>query len=129
MSGIEDLLIHAEVTCDTVNRKKDRSVSIKFTTLYEITNEDFAMMDKFHQESGHLLFRRNEFTPEDVPKEDVDVEVGKSQSTQLRDALWVLFKAEGGSTVDKEAWNRYYRQKMQAFKARVLDAVHTLEDR
>lgn len=122
-------VIQLPVTLDRYNRKKDRSATIGFTTLYEISNEDMAIIDTFHQNSGHLLFRINSFTNEDIPKEDVETDVSKSQSTQLRDAIWVLYKAKRNDTQDKEKWNVFYRQQMQIVKAKILEVVHEIEDK
>lgn len=122
-------VIQLPVTLDRYNRKKDRSATIVFTTLYEISNEDMAVIDMFHQNSGHLLFRINSFTNEDIPKEDVETDVSKSQSTQLRDAIWVLYKVKGNDTQDKEKWNVFYRQQMQIIKARILEVVHEIEEK
>jgi len=124
----ETKTIQVPVTLDTINRKKDRSVKLAFTTLFEVDNHDFSIMDTFHQEAGHLLFRRNSFTNEDIPQEDVETDVAKSQSTQIRDALWVLYRAKGGKTEDKDAWNVFYRKQAQTFKARILEEVHNIED-
>lgn len=121
-------IVQVPATLDGINRKKDRSVSFRFTSLFEVTNEDFSVMDTFHQSAGHLLFRENAFADEDVPGEDVETDIGKSQSTQIRDALWVLFKTEGGNGADKEAWNQFYRKAMQAFKGKILDKVHLIEE-
>lgn len=125
----EDKLIQIPVTLDSVSRRKDRSVKLNFTTLFEVSNEDFSTMDMFHQEAGHLLFRRNAFTEEEIPQEDVETDVAKSQSVQIRDVLWVLYKARGGLTADKQKWNEFYRKQMQAVKARILEEVHNLEER
>lgn len=125
---MEDQVIQLPVTLDGYNRKKDRSVSLKFTTLFEVNAEDLSVIDTFHQEAGHLLFKKNSFANEDIPQEDVETDVAKSQSTQLRDALWILYKARGGKTADKEQWNIFYRKQMQAVKARILEEVHKLED-
>ncbi len=121
-------IIQVPATLERICRKKDRSVTLSFTTLYEVTNEDFAIMDSFYQDAGHLMFKKNAFTHEDIPTEDVETDVAKSQSTQVRDALWVLYRARGGKTADKDAWNVFYRKQMQTFKARVLDEVHKLEE-
>lgn len=121
-------IIQVPATLDSANRKKDRSVSFKFTTLREISTEDFMVMDSFFQNSGWLLFRENQFKEEDIPQEDVEDDIAKSQSTQVRDALWVLYRAKGHSSKDKDAWNIFYREKMQAFKSRILEEVHKLED-
>jgi hypothetical protein len=120
--------IQVPATLDGVTRKKDRSVTFRFTSLFEVTNEDFAVMDTFHQSAGHLLFRENLFTEEEVPTEDVDTDVAKSQSVQIRDALWVLYKAKGKDPANKEAWNTFYRQQNQGYKSRILDEVHRLEE-
>lgn len=120
-------IIQVPVTLDSVNRKKDRSVSLKFTTVSEISNDDFSVMDRFHQEAGHLLFKRNAFTQEEIPDEDIETDIEKSQSVQMRDALWVLYKAKGGNGADKERWNMFYRKNMQAIKSRILTEVHNIE--
>lgn len=125
---MSDLVIQVPVTLDRVNRKKDRSVTLAFTTLFEVPNEDFAIMDQFHQEAGHLLFKKNAFTEEDIPTEDVETDIAKSQSVQIRDVLWVLYKARGGNSANKQKWNEFYRKQMQVFKARILEEVHSLEE-
>jgi hypothetical protein len=124
----DDKIITIPCTLDRYNRKKDRSVTLSFTSLLEISNEDFSVIDTFHQQSGNLLFRRNAFTNEDIPDEDVETDVAKSQSTQIRDALWVLYKARGGKTERKDDWNLFYRKQMQLFKARILEEVRKEEE-
>lgn len=124
----QDNVIQVPVTLDRYSRKKDRSVTLSFTTLFEVSNDDLAVIDSYHQDSGHLLFRKNAFANEDIPQEDVETDVAKSQSTQVRDALWVLFKARGGNPANKDDWNVFYRKQMQVFKARILDEVHSLEE-
>jgi hypothetical protein len=93
----------------------------------EISTEEFMVMDSYHQSAGHLLFKENSFSEEEIPQEDVETDISKSQSVQCRDALWVLFKAKGNDTKNKDEWNRFYRQNMQAIKAKILDTVHELE--
>jgi hypothetical protein len=124
----DEKIITIPCTLDRYNRKKDRSVTLSFTSLLEISNEDFSIIDTFHQQSGNLLFRRNAFTNEDIPQEDVETDVAKSQSTQIRDALWVLYRAKGHNAGDKDAWNIFYRKQNQAYKARILEEVHKLEE-
>lgn len=120
-------IIQVPVTLDSATRRKDRSVKLSFSTMQEITTDEFTTMDSFHQSAGWLLFKENQFKEEDIPQEDFETDIAKSQSTQLRDALWVLFKTKGGNTKDKDAWNTFYRQNMQAIKAKILGTVHQLE--
>jgi len=128
MEQANEHIIELPVTLDRYGRKKDRSVTLAFTTLFEVNNEDLSVIDMFHQESGHLLFKKNAFTNEDIPDEDVETDIAKSQATQVRDALWVLYKTKGYATSDKDHWNIFYRKQMQVFKARVLEGVRKLED-
>lgn len=120
-------IIQVPATLDSATRKKDRSVRFSFTTTREISTDEFMVMDTYHQAAGYLLFKENEFKEEEIPTEDVETDVAKSQSVQIRDALWVLYKAKGGNGGDKDAWNIFYRKSCQAFKARVLNEVHELE--
>ena len=124
----DDKIITIPCTLDGYNRKKDRSVSLKFTSLLEISNEDFSIIDTFHQQSGNLLFKRNAFTNEDIPEEDVETDIAVSQSTQVRNVLWVLYKAKGGRNEDKDGWNLFYRKQQQVYKARILEEVNKLEE-
>lgn len=121
-------IIEVPASLEAVTRKKDRSVTFRFNSLFEINNEDFSTMDTLFQSVGYLLFAEKSLTKEDIPDEDIETDVAKSQSTQLRDALWVLYKARGGNPADKEKWNIFYRKQMQVVKARILEEVHKLED-
>jgi hypothetical protein len=121
-------IIQVPATLDSANRKKDRSVSFRFTTMKEITTDEFIVMDSYFQSPGWLLFKENTFSEEEIPKNDVETDTEESQSVQVRNALWVLFKAMGHNSGDKELWNRFYREKQQQFKARILEEVHKLEE-
>lgn len=121
-------IIQVPVTLDSANRRKDKSVKLSFTTMYEVSTEDYLTMDSYHQSAGHLLFKENEFQEEEIPQEDVEVDTEKSQSVQIRDALWVLYKIKGGESSNKQAWNQFYRKQQQIYKARILEEVHKLEE-
>lgn len=120
-------IIQLGAVLDSAQRKKDGSVSLRFVTNTELTTEEFMVVDTYRQGNGWLLFKENEFKEEDIPEEDVETDIAKSQSVQLRDALWVLFKARGNNTGDKDAWNVFYKKNIQVVKARVLSEVHELE--
>lgn len=81
-------IITVPVTLDRANRRKDKSVSLAFTTNMEITNEDFATMDLFVQNTGWLLFKRNEIDAAEIPAEQAPDE-SKSLSDRLRATLYV----------------------------------------
>jgi hypothetical protein len=120
-------IIQVGAVLDGATRKKDGSVALRFVTNLELTTDEFMVIDTYRQSIGYLLFKENQFNEEDVPDEDVETDIAKSQSTQLRDALWVLYRARGGNSGDKDAWNTFYRRQMQSVKARVLEEVHKLE--
>jgi len=116
------------VTFDTANRRKDRSIRMAFSSMFEMSTDDYMELDKQLGQSGWLVFSPQAVTDEDIPDEDIETDIAKSQSTQIRDVLWVYYKAKGYDGADKEAWNIFYRKQMQVFKARILEEVHKLEE-
>lgn len=124
---MSDRIIHVPATLKKANRKADRSVTLTFETMLEISTDDYMVMDTYHQSAGHLMFKENAFSEEEIPTEDVETDIAKSQSVQIRDALWVLYKTRGGNGGDKDSWNTFYRKQMQVIKARILQTVHELE--
>jgi len=116
------------VTLEGANRKKDRSISLRFNSLFEVNNDDFAHLDTMYQSMGYLLFSERELNEKDIPDEDIETDIAKSQSTQARNALWVLYKAKGMDGANKDAWNTFYRKNMQAFKEKILEQVRVLEE-
>jgi hypothetical protein len=116
------------VSFDSANRRKDRSIRMSFSSLFEMNTEDYMEIDKQLQQSGWLVFASKAVNDVDIPDEDFDNDISKSQSTQIRDALWVLYRAKGNKSEDKEAWNLFYRKQMQAFKGKILEEVRKLEE-
>jgi len=121
-------IISVPATLEGVTRLKDKSINLRFNTVREITTDELGIMDTYFQNTGWLAFRENEFKDEEIPTEDIEVDTEKSQSVQVRDALWVLYRALGYNSKDKDAWNRFYREKQQAFKHRILTEVHKIEE-
>ncbi len=122
-------IIQVGAVLDGAARKKDGSISLRFVTNKELSTEEYMVIDTYRQAMGWLLFKENEFKEEEIPEEDTDEDIAKSQSIQLRDSLWVLYRARGGNGADKEAWGVFYKKQMQFIKARVLQEVHELDDK
>lgn len=81
-----------QVTLDRSNRKKDRSVSITFTTNLEQSTQDFMEIDELDGASGIIYFSdRGKLTKEEIDMiEGVDIELeGKTKSQRLRNVLYV----------------------------------------
>jgi hypothetical protein len=95
-------------TLSGISSKVDGGLSIRFVTK-ELTPEEKLTALEFQNEYGWLLFRENEFTEEDVPKDDALTE-GKSQSQRLRDVLYVLWAQKADPKID---YNTYYRQETE----------------
>jgi hypothetical protein len=113
---------------DGAQRRKDGSVSLRFISNLELSTDEFMIIDTYRQANGWLLFKENEFKEEEIPTEDVETDIAKSQSVQLRDSLWVLYKMKGNNTSDKDAWRVFYDRNMQAVKYKILAQVHDLEE-
>lgn len=97
------------VSFDSANRRKDRSVSFRASSLVEISNDDFAQMDKIVGELGWMTFTVGETPPEDVIVPDSLPIEGKSYSTRMRAVLFVWWQ-QLGSQGDFET---FYRNKME----------------
>lgn len=99
------------VTLDRANRKKDKSVSLTFTTQLEESSEGFMEIDKLLGYSGVLYFKDSgNLTTEEIKELDnVEVEVeGKTKSQRLRNVLWIL-----NEKTNNEEFNDFYSTKME----------------
>lgn len=86
--------ILSTVTLDAVTRKKDKSITLRFTTQTEQSSEQLMEMDRVLNESGVMYFKPNgDLTTEEVEQlESVDLPIeGKSKSQRLRNTLYVLY--------------------------------------
>lgn len=59
------MTIQVPCTFDAASRRKDKTVGMRFTSNYEVTNEDFAEMDRLMGNTGWVLFSPNEFKDAD----------------------------------------------------------------
>ena len=109
-------------TLDRASRKKDRSVSITFTTDTEQSSEQFIELDELLSHSGVLYFKSNgQLTKEELNALDsAEVEnEGKSKSQRLRNVLFVLHKETNNPMEFKE----YYSQKMESIIQHLKDQI------
>lgn len=116
---VEDKIIELPVTLDSAVRKKDRSVSLRFTTLFEVNHEDFGIIDNYHQTSGHLLFKANKFEADEVPTDDVSTDL-KTPSQRLRSVLYVYHMQTNG---DPSKFREFYDSTMEKYIIKVKEQL------
>lgn len=112
-----------QVTLDRSNRKKDKSITITFTTQLEQSSEEFMEIDKLLGTSGVLYYKESGVLTEEEIREiesaNIPVE-GKSKSQRLRNVLYVLSQQE---SVDD--FKQFYADKMEEiichFKDKLID--------
>ncbi len=92
---------------------KDGGLSIGFAT-NELTDKDKVIASQFHGKFGHILFKENEITPEEIPDSDASDE-SKSPAQRLRATLFVLWKQRG----KKGDFEVFYRANMELAIERV----------
>jgi len=87
----------------------DGGLSIGFRS-QELPQDEKLLVSEYYNQFGLLLFRPNleQFTEEEVPKEDVDFE-GKKPSQRLRAVLYRVWESKG-KPGDSEV---FYRQEME----------------
>jgi hypothetical protein len=112
-------MIQVPVTFDRANRRKDRSVSLAFTTNLEVSNADFAMMDNFTSMSGWCLFSPNELEPMDVPKSNAPT-MGKSIMQRVRNVDYVAWELLTDKSVPFDPW---FERRMEAYIQAVKDKL------
>lgn len=112
-------LLHLEVVLKTASRKTDDSVTVKFETTTEMSNEQFAHIDSFRKTNGHLLFKKDAIKGTEIPKGDTDAQ-GETPAQQLRHALYAVWKAKTEQRIITEDWDTYYSNAMMGFKRAVL---------
>lgn len=106
--------IQLPATLDAANRKKDRSVSLRLTSMQELSNQEFAVIDTLHGASGWMLFSPEELQEKDIPK-DSPPSSKKTPSQRLRAALFVLWE----QTSRSQDFESFYKQRME----RIIEAV------
>ena len=89
------------------NRRKDRSVSLRFET-QELSTEQLGEIDKLVMDEtfGNLLFKENAFQPADLDIKDAE-ETGKTVSQRIRAILFIEWTQKG----KQGDFESYYRMR------------------
>lgn len=101
--------IQVPVTFGIPKRKADGSVKLEMVTNYEVSTDDYMLMDSYRQTQGWCLYRENEFNDDDVPQDDVKSDL-KSPSQRLRDTLYVYHMQTNG---DASSFRRFYESQIE----------------
>lgn len=102
------------------NRRKDRSVTITFESDAEVDTKTLAFIDEMQGESGFVLFRRNQFSADEVPTEDAEIKGAVSPSKYLRNCLFAKHMAEGGK---KEEFAKRYEKYIYGLAQEINDSI------
>lgn len=84
--------IKISVTFDRVSRRKDKSISLAFSSNLEVPTEELAELDRLLQQAGWCLFSPNELKLEDLPRHDAPTEQRKSKGQRLRAVYFLLWR-------------------------------------
>lgn len=88
--------------------KSDGSASLRFST-QELSAEDFALLKKYLNAFGWMMFSENQIKHEDIPEAEPVEEWEKTPSQRLRGALYRLWE-KSGKKGDKD---EHYKQQME----------------
>ncbi len=118
------MAIIRSVILEGATRKKDKSVSLRFTTTLEQSSEEFMEVDKVLDTYGIIYFsNRDTLTKQEADEiEKVDIEIeGKTKSKRLRNVLHVY-----NSQNDKIDFKEFYAKEMERiiehYKSKLIDA-------
>lgn len=112
-------MIRIPVTLDNATRKKDRSVSFRFTSNLELPTDEYMEVDKLMQRAGWLLFAENELEAADVPKEDAAGDE-KRPSVRLRGVIWHIWDK---NTDRAEPFELFYQRNMDRIIEKLKDQL------
>lgn len=121
--GLKTLQLKAQL--QPGRRYKDGSVGINFITAEEIDTKKFAEIDSWRSQNGWLLFKPNEFTDGEIPKDDTAIDEDKPMSQRVRGALYVLHQLSGGK---KEDFNTFYRERLQVYLDIIISKIEAKEN-
>lgn len=118
------LLVEAIMT-SSPSRKKAGSVTLKFETMKEISNDEFSLMDQYYRQPGHLAFKMDEISLDEIPDDNTQIKGQISPSKSLRMKLFALHMKKGGK---KDNFTPYYTRVMAQFEQSVQDEIDNIED-
>lgn len=111
--------IKFEATLDGSNRKKDKSISVRLTSNFEMSTDDYSQIDRLLGSAGWFLFSPNEVQESDIPEAPAATSEGKSKAQRLRAVHFLIWKQ---SQVDElfETWyDRQFERVMDKLKEKL----------
>jgi hypothetical protein len=112
-------VFQSPATLTGISTKVDGGLSLRFVTK-ELTPEETLTALEFRNTYGWVLFREDEFKPEDVPDKDAEDDETKSPSTRLRNVLFVYWQQRKMSKGD---FTTFYRREVEAIIETVKDKL------
>ena len=101
-----------QVTLDRANRRKDKSITLSFTTDLEESTDSFMEVDKLINQRGILYFKSDgdltQAEVDEINKVEIELE-GKTKSQRLRNVIYLNWKNSDQSKTKEE----YYSDKME----------------
>ena len=117
------LLVEAQLK--SFSRVKDGSVKFSFQSMREMDNEEFALVDQYYQQNGHLAFKLDEVDLSDIPSENTKIEGQRSRSQLLRNKIFALHMKKGGTKSD---FDPFYNRTMDRIERALQDELDAIED-
>lgn len=110
---------------DGYQRRKDRSISLRFVT-QEKTSNEVMQIDQLQDTYGILYFRGeeklNQEEIEELDRVDIDLyDQPKSQSQRLRNVLYKVWQQSGGDGEFKDYYKQQTERIINHFKDKLTD--------
>ena len=115
-----------QVTFDGANRRKDGSISLKFTTELEQSTVEFMELDEVRSTHGVLYYsEKSDLTQQERDEIDrVEVEVeGKTKSQRLRSTMFVFHTQLLGRKPTAEEFKEFYSSQMEKIIMKYKDKL------
>lgn len=118
-------ILLVEATLKSFSRVKDGSVKFSFQSMKEMDIEEFSLVDQYYQQNGHLAFKLDEISVDDIPTENTKIVGQKSRSQLLRTKIFALHMKKGGN---KHDFTPFYERYMDRIDRAVQDELDAIGD-
>lgn len=108
------------VSLDSANRRKDKSIRVTFSSMFEVSPEDFMEIDKELGNTGWIVFSPKAVNEVEIPEEDLTNPDLKSPSKRLRSVLYAYHMQEDG---DPAKFREFYETTMEKYISKVKERL------
>ena len=116
---VTDMKIQLPVIAKQPTLKDDKSATLKFISLFELTNEAVAFIRDNANQKGWLIFSPNELQESDIPQGQAPSGEFKTASQRLRAVMFVWWKQLNSQDKFQDFYESELNRIIESYKAKL----------